>query len=138
MIERQLALDAPLLEQKEQRLVQDLTPGIVITGDASLLGRVAGNLLSNASLYSPEGAEVRVWCGLLDGSPALTVENTGARISEDACRICSRPSTGKRVPGTGLPAAAAGAVSGENDFSPTWGGMYHRKYRGRGAGCGAV
>ena len=84
LIERQLALDAPLLEQKEQRLVQDLTPGIVITGDASLLGRVAGNLLSNASLYSPEGAEVRVWCGLLDGSPALTVENTGARISEDA------------------------------------------------------
>ena len=84
LIERQLALDAPLLEQKEQRLVQDLIPGIVITGDASLLGRVVGNLLSNASLYSPEGAKVRVWCGLLDGRPALTVENTGAHISEEA------------------------------------------------------
>ena len=84
LIERQLTLDAPLLEQKNQRLVKDLTPGIVVIGDASLLGRVAGNLLSNASLYSPEGAEVRVWCGLLDGSPALTVENTGAHISEDA------------------------------------------------------
>ena len=84
LIERQLALDAPLLEQKKQRLVQDLTPGIVITGDASLLGRVAGNLLSNASLYSPEGAEVRVWCGLLDGRLALTVENTEAHISEKA------------------------------------------------------
>ena len=84
LIERQLTLDAPLLEQKNQRLVKDLTPGIVVTGDASLLGRVAGNLLSNASLYSPEGAEVRVWCGLLDGRPALTVENTGVHISEDA------------------------------------------------------
>lgn len=84
LIERQLALDTPLLEQKDQRLVQSLTPGIVVTGDASLLGRVVGNLLSNASLYSPEGAEVRVWCGLLDGRPALTVENTGAHISEDA------------------------------------------------------
>ena len=84
LIERQLTLDAPLLEQKNQRLVKDLTPGIVVIGDASLLGRVAGNLLSNASLYSPEEAEVRVWCGLLDGSPALTVENTGAHISEDA------------------------------------------------------
>ena len=27
---------------------------------------------------------MRVWCGLLDGSPALTVENTGAHISEKA------------------------------------------------------
>lgn len=84
LIERQLALDAPLLEQRNQRLVKDLTPGIVVIGDASLLGRVAGNLLSNASLYSPEGAEVRVWCGLLDGRPALTVENTEAHISEKA------------------------------------------------------
>ena len=50
LIERQLALDAPLLEQRNQRLVQDLTPGITVTGDASLLGRVVGNLLSNASL----------------------------------------------------------------------------------------
>ena len=84
LIERQLALDVPLLEQRNQRLAKDLTPGITVTGDASLLGRVAGNLLSNASLYSPEGAKVRVWCGLLDGRPALTVENTGAHISEEA------------------------------------------------------
>lgn len=84
LLERQLALDAPLLEQRGQRLVQDLTPGIVVTGDASLLGRAVGNLLSNAALYSPGGAKVRVWCGLLEGRPALTVENTRVHISEDA------------------------------------------------------
>ena len=84
LIERQLALDMPLLEQKEQRLAKDLTPGIVIAGDASLLEKAVGNLLSNAALYSPEGAEVRVWCGLLNGRPALTVENIGTHISEDA------------------------------------------------------
>ena len=84
LIERQLALDMPLLEQKEQRLAKDLTPGIVIAGDASLLEKAVGNLLSNSALYSPEGAEVRVWCGLLDGRPALTVENIGTHISEDA------------------------------------------------------
>ena len=27
---------------------------------------------------------MRVWCGLLDGRPALTVENTEAHISEKA------------------------------------------------------
>lgn len=84
IIERQLALDMPLLEQRGQRLVKDLTSGTVVTGDASLLGRMAGNLLSNASLYSPDGAEIRVWCGLLDGRPTLTVENTGVYISDEA------------------------------------------------------
>ena len=64
--------------------MSDLTPGISVTGDPSLLGKAVGNLLSNAALYSPDGAEVRVWCGLLEGSPALTVENTGAHIREEA------------------------------------------------------
>ena len=73
LIERQLALDAPLLEQKNQRLAKDLTPGLTVTGDDSLLGKAVGNLLSNAALYSPEGAEVRVWCGLLAGRAARCV-----------------------------------------------------------------
>ena len=84
LIEGQLALDAELLRQREQRLVSALTPGITVTGDALLLGKAVGNLLSNASLYSPEGAEVRVWCGLQESRPALTVENTGAHIQEEA------------------------------------------------------
>ena len=84
LLERQLALDRELLEQRRQRLASDLTPGLTVAGDAALLGKAVGNLLSNASLYSPENAEIRVWCGLLEGRPALTVENTGAHISAEA------------------------------------------------------
>ena len=84
LIERQLTLDAGLLEQREQRLVSKLTPGVTVTGDPSLLGKAVGNLLSNAALYSPERAEIRVWCGLLEGRPVLTVENTGVQISQEA------------------------------------------------------
>ena len=84
LTEHQLALDAGLLEQRGQRLIAALTPGITVTGDESLLGKALENLLSNASLYSPAGAEIRVWCGELEGCPALTVENTGARIQEGA------------------------------------------------------
>ena len=84
LIEHQLALDRELLEQRGQRLVSNLTPGLTVTGDDALLGKAVGNLLSNASLYSPKGADIRVWCGLLEGRPALTVENTGAHISEEA------------------------------------------------------
>ena len=84
LLARQLELDAELFRQREQRLVTQLTPGVTVTGDGALLGRAVGNLLSNAALYAPEGAEVRVWCGLLDGHPALTVENTGAHIRKEA------------------------------------------------------
>ena len=51
--------------------------------DVSLLSKVVGNLVANASLYSPEGAEIRVWCGTLQGRPALTVENSGAHIAQE-------------------------------------------------------
>ena len=84
LVGRQLTLDAELLQQRRQRLISRLTPGIAVVGDTSLLGKAVGSLLSNASLYSPAGAEIRVWCGLLDGRPALTVENTGVQISEEA------------------------------------------------------
>ncbi len=84
LMEEQLALDRELMEQRGQRLVPDLTTEIAVTGDPSLLGKAVGNLLSNASLYSPEGAEIRVWCGLLGGRPALAVENTGAHIGAEA------------------------------------------------------
>ena len=84
LLERQLALNAPLLEQRGQRLVRALAPGVTVLGDASLLGKAVGNLLSNAALHSPEKAEIRVWCGRLDGRPALRVENTGAQISKEA------------------------------------------------------
>ena len=84
LLRRQLALYEELFRQRGQRLTAALTPGAAVSGDPALLGRAAGNLLSNAALYSAEGAEIRVWCGLFEGQPALTVENTGAHISETA------------------------------------------------------
>ena len=84
LLVHQLTLDAELMEQRGQRLVSTLTPGITVTGDTSLLGKAIGNLLSNASLYSPEGAEIRVWCGRMQGRTALTLENTGTHIGAEA------------------------------------------------------
>lgn len=84
LIGQQLALDAGLLEQRGQRLDAELTPGITVCADASLLSKAVGNLLANASLYSPEGAKISVWCGILEGRPALTVENAGVQIAQEA------------------------------------------------------
>lgn len=84
LIERQLDFVKELIEQRGQRLAIQLNPEITVTGDASLLGKAIGNLLSNAILYSPDGAEIRVWCGIRRDKPAFTIENTGVHIQDDA------------------------------------------------------
>ena len=84
LIERQLDFVKELIEQRGQRLAIQLEPEITVTGDASLLGKAIGNLLSNAILYSPDGAEIRVWCGIRRDKPAFTIENTGVHIQDDA------------------------------------------------------
>ncbi len=84
LLEQQLSLAAGLMEQRRQHLVSALTPGVSVVGDAAALGKAVGNLLTNAAFYSPPEAEIHVWCGLLDGAPAFTVENTPAHIREDA------------------------------------------------------
>ena len=84
LLGRRLTQDDEMFRLRAQRLIADLTPGVSVAGDEAMLEKVVGNLLSNAALYSPEGAQVRVWCGRLDGRPAFTVENSGAQISADA------------------------------------------------------
>lgn len=84
LIERQLDFVKELIEQRGQRFAVQLKPEITMTGDASLLGKAIGNLLSNAILYSPDGAEIRVWCGIRQDKPTFTIENTGVHIQDDA------------------------------------------------------
>lgn len=84
LVERQLVYSRELAEQRRQSFLLQITPGIIVTGNASLLEKAVGNLLSNAILYSPAGAEIRVCCGERENRPLLTVENTGTHISEDA------------------------------------------------------
>ena len=81
-------------------------PGLVLQGDPSLLGRAVDNLLSNAALYSPAGARIRVRTLRLDGRPTLVVENTGVRLGRRPSSACLSPSTGRSSPGTDAPAAA--------------------------------
>lgn len=84
LLTRQLDGYRELLEQRRQTPAVSLAPGITVTGDAALLKKAVGNLLSNASLHSPEGVRIRVWCGRLGETPAFSVENTGAHIREEA------------------------------------------------------
>ena len=84
LVRRRLELDGDLLRQRGLRLSMALCPGLTVEGDPSLLAKAVGSLLSNAALYTPAGGEIRVWSGMAEGRPALTVENTGVHISQEA------------------------------------------------------
>ena len=50
LVRRQLELDAELLRQRGLRVDARLCPGLAVRGNASLLEKAVGNLLSNAAL----------------------------------------------------------------------------------------
>ena len=83
ILKKELSMYDELIKQRKQKIKTDITPGITVTASPSLLGKAIGNLISNASLYSPEGAEIRLWCGRKDGRAAFIVENTGVHIREE-------------------------------------------------------
>ena len=84
MVGQQLKLDADLIQQRHLNVTADLCPDLIVYGDPSMLAKVIGNLLSNAALYSPDGEEIRIWTGLKENSPTLTIENTGVHIGTAA------------------------------------------------------
>lgn len=84
LVERQLALDADMIEQRALKLRAALPEGIVVSADEKLLQKAIGNILSNAFLYSAEGAEVCIFVRCEEGHVTLIVENGGVQIPDDA------------------------------------------------------
>jgi two-component system sensor histidine kinase TctE len=79
--------DAAVHEWVPRAIARDIDLGFelqesVVTGDASLLSEVLGNLIDNALRYTPPGGSVTVRCGYEDGAPCLAVEDSGPGIPE--------------------------------------------------------
>lgn len=82
--------------------------GVMVDADRVRLVQVFGNLLSNASRYSPEGSDVRIQLNVLDGYAIVEVRDNGAGI--DPVLIDSmfelyaqaQQSSGDRAGGLGL------------------------------------
>jgi len=70
--------------QKEQTLAADLPPEAWVKGEGPLLKKALGNLLSNAALYSPEGALIHVAVQKSEGKVLFRVENEGVHIAPDS------------------------------------------------------
>jgi signal transduction histidine kinase len=74
----------PSILQRNQYLQVDLPADpLTISGDAARLQQVFDNLLSNASRYSPEGAEIAISLACDNGDAMVVVRDTGIGISRD-------------------------------------------------------
>jgi signal transduction histidine kinase len=75
----------PAIAHRQQFLDVDLSlnPPLRVRGDALRLQQVFGNLLSNASRYSPEGAEISITTRTEDRHAVVTVRDTGVGIRRE-------------------------------------------------------
>ncbi len=97
-----------LFIQKDLTVEQSISPEIYILGDMQLLEKALDNLLGNAAVYSEAGNQVLIKLWKETEITILTIENTGAHISdENISKLFEafyrvEPSRNRRTGGTGL------------------------------------
>jgi two-component system phosphate regulon sensor histidine kinase PhoR len=107
----------PLLDKRDQRMVVELPAAIpVVQADPRRTVQVLVNLLSNASKYGPDHAEIIVGVSTSDHWTRVTVADRGPGIPPEYRKILFRrfvppsPSTDDAQYGTGLGLSVVGAI----------------------------
>lgn len=75
----------PAFDKKRQRLTVQVPPDLPrLNGDPVRLAQIFGNLLDNASKYTPEGGEISVSAVALEGKIEVTVSDNGIGLSPES------------------------------------------------------
>ena len=96
---------APAALARQQDLALDAANAALVPGPELLIGVLLRNLLDNALRYSPPGAQVTIRVGTEGGHTTLSVEDSGAGLSEpELARLGERfyRAAGQTQPGSGL------------------------------------
>ncbi|MFH8349190.1 sensor histidine kinase [Streptomyces sp. NPDC018045] len=72
------------------RIAGELAPAAVL-GDPPLVERLIINLVDNAVRHNVPDGRVRVWTGLREGRPALSVRNTGPEVLPSQIELIFQP-----------------------------------------------
>jgi signal transduction histidine kinase len=95
VIEEAVLMIGPSAVAKEQSLVVEATPEVVLEADPDRLRQVLVNLIGNGVKYTPPGGSVRVAASLreIDGHRygVITVSDTGPGIPADKLQTVFRP-----------------------------------------------
>jgi len=81
-VRRALEMTNPLIEQRRNRIVADLAP-VAVHGDPDRLAQAIGNLITNASKYSPPGAAIRIFTHRSGDLARIIVADDGVGIAPD-------------------------------------------------------
>ncbi len=73
----------PLAEEKDQRLVVDLSNTIEAMGDRDLLFQALANVIENAIKYTPEHGHISVTLTQVHNEAVITIADNGPGIPED-------------------------------------------------------
>ena len=135
LLEGVMAEHQSTIEMRDQHLTRHLQPASVY-GHAPLLGIAFGNLLSNASQYTPEGGRIRVSCRVDGDQVEAWIEDSGPGMDDDLiAQATERFQRGGRSPhadapeGCGLGLAIVQRICEQHDAtlqlvrSPALGGL---------------
>jgi len=106
---------APAAEDRGQRLISEVEPGINLPGDPELLTQLVVNLVDNAIRHTPAGARISVNARSVAGNLELQVADTGPGIPESEWNKVLRPfyrlETSRTTEGSGLGLSLVAAIA---------------------------
>ncbi|HET6801721.1 MAG TPA: PAS domain S-box protein [Casimicrobiaceae bacterium] len=80
-VERAVARHAASIRDRGQQLAIDITPrDLAVIADAERLTQVIGNLVGNASKFTPKSGDLRIAAARVDDAVEITVTDTGQGI----------------------------------------------------------
>ena len=101
------------LSARDLELETDIQPGLQLEGDEFLLSQAVGNLLANAIDFSPRGSSISLSASRAGHEAVIRVRDRGEGVPEfakakvfDKFFSLSRPDSGKKSTGLGLPFVA--------------------------------
>jgi signal transduction histidine kinase len=80
VVQRAIETSKPFFEQRKQSIRVEGQQSLSLTADSTRIAQIIGNLLHNASKYTPIGGTVRVDIGMQPGNVFIRVIDSGAGI----------------------------------------------------------
>jgi signal transduction histidine kinase len=82
VLERAVETCRPLIDERRQQFRCTMpAPPVMLLGDSARLIQVFGNLLENASKYTPEGGEIALAAAVRGGALVVTISDNGIGIT---------------------------------------------------------
>lgn len=104
----------PATEDSGHSLENDIQPGVIVSGDKTMLTQVFTNLIENAMTHSPPGGPIEIRLAETAGSVVASVSDRGPGIPaeerERVFRRFYRLERSRSTPGSGLGLSLVGAI----------------------------